>query len=100
MDLGGYKWHRRAYGSYLNMETDERARVMERLKILATIPVEQWPAVWATLVPGDPGLYLVKIDDSLRVFLQTKADEPSEVMDFVHQGTLDLFRKQPASQAP
>jgi hypothetical protein len=77
----------------LQLEPDEQARVRERLAMLANLPRSEWPAEVATrLQPGSLD-YLVRVDDSWRLFIGEDNDGRPEVQDIVRQETLDAMRR-------
>src|SRR5579862_6208746 len=56
--------------AFQQLEADEQAQLRERLLSLVTTPATQWPAALARRLPGDQPLYLVRVNDSMRVFIQ------------------------------
>jgi hypothetical protein len=72
---------------------DEQAKVLETLAGLVDTPVDQWPAEQAKRLPGDPALYLVRIDDSLRAIVSAADGQEPEVMAIVRRETLEFFAK-------
>ena len=91
MQIGNYQFHRLAFMMFLQLEADEKAQVRERLLSLDGTPAAQWPATLAKKLPGDRSLYLVRIDDSLRAFVQTAPGQQPEVMDITRQETIDFM---------
>lgn len=92
-----YQFHRRASTALNQLSDDEQAHVLETLAALAGTPPAQWPAGQAKRLPGDPPLYLVRVNDSLRVIVRVPADQPTEVLDIVRHETLEFFKKATAS---
>jgi hypothetical protein len=93
MEVGTYKLHRRAREALHQLDGDEQARVLETLAALAEIPAAEWPPPQARRLPHDPTLFLVRVDDSLRIFLRVVEGEQPEALDIVRQETLDAFAK-------
>ncbi len=93
MTASTYTFHRRARTALNQLPEAEQKQLLERLTTFFEIPVEQWPAVWAKRLPGNPSLYLVRINDSLRVFVEVEDGRPPEVVDLVRQKTLEAFAK-------
>ena|SRR5438270_13656700 len=91
MEIGSFKLHRRALWAFQQLEADEQARVRERLMSLGDTPPAQWPAGLARRLRGEQPLYLVPVDESLRLFVGTEDGQPPEVLDIVRQETLDFF---------
>ena len=93
MAASTYTLHRRALTALNQLPEVEQNQVLERLTALLEIPVEQWPPAWARRLPGDPPLYLVRVNDSLRVFVQVEPGRQPELMDVVRRETLEAFAK-------
>lgn len=93
MQVGSYKFHRRALMALNQLTADERARVLETLAGLVETPVAQWLAPQARRLPGESPLYLVRIDDSLRAIVRAADGQEPEVMDIAHRETLEFFAK-------
>jgi hypothetical protein len=91
MEVGSYKWHRRAFTALNQLAGDEQAQVLERLASLVDTPAASWPETLAKRLPDDPSLYLVRINDSLRVILRSVEGQQPEVMDIVRHETLKSF---------
>jgi hypothetical protein len=73
------------------LTSEEQARVRETLEVLAEIPVADWPKATTRRLPGEESVYLVSVDDSLRLFVRASDSPPPEVEDIVQQGLLDFF---------
>lgn len=93
MEVGTYKFHRRALMALNQLAADEQAQVLERLNHLVETPPIQWTAAEAKRLPGEPPLYLVRVDDSLRAMVQAANGHEPEVMDIVRRETLEFFAK-------
>jgi hypothetical protein len=93
MEVGSYRFHRRALTALNQLAGDEQAQVLEALAALVDTPRAQWPAVQARRLPGESPLYLVPINDSLRVFVRAADGQEPEVMDIVRHETLESFSK-------
>jgi len=93
MEVGTYKFHRRAVVALNQLAADEQSQVVQRLNRLVEIPPLQWPAAEAKRLPGEPPLYLVRVNDSLRALVQADNGHEPEVMDIVRQETLEFFAK-------
>jgi hypothetical protein len=93
MAVGSYQFHRRAVVTLQQLAADEQAQVLDALAGLADTPVAQWPAAQAKRLPGEPPLYLVRVNDSLRAIIQAADGEEPKVMDIVRHETLEFFAK-------
>src|SRR4051794_6348881 len=91
MVVGNYRFHRRAFAALNELTADEQAQVLEKLASLVGVPVAGWPAAAAKGVPGEPPLYLVPVNDSLRLFIQADEGQEPEVVDIARQETLKAF---------
>ncbi len=87
MKVGNYTVHRRASTALNQLDADERAQVLERLASLLDVPVAQWPAGLAKRLAGDEPIYVVRVGDSLRAFVQAAEGQPPEVLDVARQET-------------
>ena len=97
MQVGSYKLHRRARMALQQLDDDEQAKVLETLARLVDMPVDQWSALQAKRVPGDPALYLVPIDDSLRAYVSAGNGQEPEVMGIVRRELLEFLTKSAAN---
>jgi hypothetical protein len=70
MENGRYEFHRRAVLGFQQLEADEQAQVRESLASLVHIAAEEWPPAQVKRLPGEPPLYLVPVNDSLRLIVQ------------------------------
>ncbi len=73
MEIGNFKMHRRAVGTFGQLDADEQAQVRTRLAFFSEIPLAQWPPALVKRLPGPEPIYLMRINESLRAFVQ--ADE-------------------------
>jgi hypothetical protein len=92
MEVRSYKFHRRAFTALNQLAGDEQAQLLETLAALADTPAAQWPA-HAKKLPGEQPLYLVPVNDSLRVIVRAGDGQEPEVMDIVRHETLESFTK-------
>jgi len=93
MEIGKFKLHRRAFMAFSQFDADEQAQVRDRLLSLGEIPATQWPAALAKRLPGDQLRYLVRVNDSLRAFVQVVEGQQPEVQDIVIQEALDFMAR-------
>jgi hypothetical protein len=98
MGSGTYKLHRRAVIALNQLADAEQQRVKERLSALVEIPVTQWPAAWVKPLQDNPPLYLVRVDDSLRLIVQPEDSQRVELMDIVRHETLVESFSSPAAK--
>jgi hypothetical protein len=97
MEVGRHKFHRRALAALNQLEEGEQAQVQEALAALPDTPAARWSAAQARRLPGDQPLYLVRLDDSLRAFVQAAQGQEPEVLDIVRQETLKSFARAPGN---
>jgi hypothetical protein len=91
MENGHFALHRRASMTLGQLPDIEQARVMERLETLADIPPSRWPARIVKRAGVAATLYLVSVDDSLRLLISAPEGQAPEVMDIVRHETLEQF---------
>src|ERR1700683_2970077 len=94
-----YRFHRRAKMVFQQLDADEQVQARERLLSLFDPPATQWPATLAKRLPGDQPLYLVRINDSLRAFVQIVKGQQPEVLDIVPQEALDFLAQAAAKNS-
>jgi hypothetical protein len=92
MEVGSYSFHRRARGALHELAADEQAQVLDTLARLPDTPAALWPSGQAKRIPGDEPLYLVPVDDSLRLIIQAADGQEPEVQGIVRRETLEFFR--------
>lgn len=93
MEVGSYKFHRRAFAALHQLAGDEQAQVLETLAALTDVPVGDRPAARAKQLPGPQPLYLVRVNDSLRAIVRAADGQAPEVLDVVRHETLESFTK-------
>ncbi len=93
MQVGSFKFHRRAFSVLNQLAPEEKTQVLDRLTTLADIPAARWPGTLAKRLPGDQPLDLVRVNDSLRIMIRIVDGQPPEVVDIVRQETLASFAK-------
>jgi hypothetical protein len=93
-----YTVHRRAVLWFLELDPAERADLDTAIAPLVDLPEEGWPTKGAIrlrqIEPDRPGVtYMLKLGPSLRVFIRPTPGGKPEVLAFVHQEMLDLFKE-------
>jgi hypothetical protein len=91
METGLYEFHRRAFTALNELSEEDRAKVLDCLTQLAGQPRDRWPSQQAKRLNGDPDLYLIRIDDSLRAIVRMSNDLTLNVLDLVRHETLESF---------
>ncbi len=86
MESGKYTLHRRAMMTLQQLPEDEQAAVRERLATLGDVP-----SAGIKKIAADQPLYLLRINDNLRVILRAVAGQPPEILEVVRQETLESF---------
>ena len=97
MEIGSYKFHRRALAALNQLASDEQAQVLETLAPLVDTPAAQWHTAQVKRLPGEQPLYLVPVNESLRVIVRADAGQEPKVMDIVRHETLEFFAKAAAN---
>src|SRR5580704_3763800 len=98
MEVAACKFHRRAFVALRQLASDEQAQVLETLGALVDTPAAQWPPAQAKRLPGDPPLFLVPVNDSLRLIVRAAEGQEPEVMDVVQHETREAFSKAASSK--
>ena len=88
MESSGFGFHRRAFMALGELSEAERAAVLERLEGLSESPPRDWQARVARRAGTAARLYLIRIDDSLRVLIAAPVGRAPEVVDIVRHETL------------
>jgi hypothetical protein len=88
-----FKFHRRAEAALHELPPADQAAIRERLAALAQVPTREWDAREVKKPGTDGPLYLVRLNDSLRAFIDLHANGSPEVLDIVRQETLESFAK-------
>ena len=91
MEAARYTLHRRALMALQQLPDDEQAAVRERLVSLGDLPPAYWPGVGIKTIGADEPIYLLRVNDSLRVFIRALPGQRLEVLDVVRQETLESF---------
>ncbi len=91
MENGSFGFHRRAFMALGELSDAERAAILDRLEALSATS----PRDWQARVVRRPGiastLYLIRIDESLRVLIAAPEGRTPEVVDIVRHETLQQF---------
>jgi hypothetical protein len=91
MVVGNYRFHRRAFAALKELTAEEQAQVLEKLASFVGVTAAQWPPADVKRLPGEPPVYLVRVNDSLRLFIQADEGQEPEVVDIARQETLKAF---------
>ncbi len=91
MRIDHFGFHRRASMALGQLCEAEQARVLEKLKTIADIPPNEWPARLVRRVDVSTPLYLIRVDNSLRVLISAPDGQVPEVLDIVRHETLEQF---------
>jgi hypothetical protein len=91
MEIGNFKMHRRAAGTFGQLEPHEQNDVRTRLALFSEIPVAQWPPALVKRLPVDEPIYLMRINDRLRAFVQAGEGQQPEVLELAPQAQLDAL---------
>jgi hypothetical protein len=93
MEVGRFGFHRRAFMTLGALSDAEQAEIMERLKELGDKPPSDWPARVLKRAGVATPLYLIRVDNSLRLLIAAPEDEAPEVVDIVRHEALQQFAK-------
>jgi mRNA-degrading endonuclease RelE of RelBE toxin-antitoxin system len=93
MEIGRFGFHRRASMTLAALSDAEQAKVLDRLKELADKPPSDWPARVVKRADVGTQLYLIRVDNSLRVLIDAPEDGAPEVVDIVRHEALQQFAK-------
>jgi hypothetical protein len=89
METANFTVHRRARFVLQQLSSEEQNRVLDRLAYLADVPVAQWPPASVKKMAGKESLFLVQVDDQLRMIVRTDEGQPPEVLWIFLQGETD-----------
>ena|SRR5438477_12862579 len=90
--VSSYRLHRRASAAFNELANDEQAQVRQVLADLPSTAAGPWPGNAKRLL-GDQPLFILRVNDSLRVIVLAVDGQPPEVMDIVRRETLESFAK-------
>jgi hypothetical protein len=93
MEVGRFQFHRRAFAALNELSPADQAQVLDRLQVLDGIPPRDWPVQQVKKLGTEPGLYLLRIDNSLRAIVLAAEGQEPEVLDLVRHETLEKFAK-------
>jgi hypothetical protein len=93
MEAGQFQFHRRASAALNELSPADQTKVLVQLPALEGIPRPDWSASLVRKLGTDPGLYLLRIDHSLRAIVRALGGQVPEVLDLVRHETLEKFAK-------
>jgi mRNA-degrading endonuclease RelE of RelBE toxin-antitoxin system len=91
METRGFDFHRRAFMALGELSESEQAAIRERLEALSETPPRDWHARVVRRAGVATPLYLIRIDDSLRVLIAAFDGRAPQVVDIVRHETLQHF---------
>jgi hypothetical protein len=91
MENGHLRLHRRASMALGQLPDIEQVRIRERLEALADLPPSEWPARIVKRTDVATTLYMISVDDSLRLLIAAPEGQDPEVVDIVRHETLEQF---------
>lgn len=97
MEIGNFKFHRRALFVFWQFDVDEQARIREKLVSLADVPPAEWVPEHASKMRGSGSFYLLPVDDDWRLVVEAVEGGPLEIDDIVHRERLEFFAKAAAN---
>jgi hypothetical protein len=93
MENGHFRIHRRASMALGQLSDVDQARIVERLESLAELPPSKWPAKIVKRADVPTTLYMISVDNSLRLLVSAPEGQAPEVVDIVRHETLEQFAK-------
>jgi hypothetical protein len=91
MRVGRFGLHRRAFMALGQLSAVDQSAIVERLESLSDLPPQDWPARVARRPDVAEPLYVIPVDDSLRVLIFAPEDHDPEVADIVRHETLERY---------
>jgi len=93
MEVGRFQFHRRAFAALSELSPEDQTRVLDQLSALEGVPRQHWSTSLVRKLGTEPGLYLLRIDHSLRAIVRALDGQVPEVLDLVRHETLEKFAK-------
>ena len=93
MEVGRVPFHRRAFAAFNQLPADEQAQILECFTPFAEVPAADWPVGKAKKLQGVQPLYLVRVNDSLRLIIRAADGQLPEVQAIVRHETLESFKR-------
>lgn len=91
MKVGRFELHRRAVMALGQLSAVDQSAIVETLESLSDVPPRDWPARIARRPDVAEPLYVVPVDDSLRVLIFAREGHEPEVADIVRHETLERY---------
>jgi hypothetical protein len=96
----------RAFMGYTTLTPEERAAIQAAIDPLVDRPEAEWTAHGAIRLKSSAPLYLLKVDSSLRAYVQPTPEGRPELLDLIRQETIDYLLRnrapegEPSNQVP
>jgi hypothetical protein len=91
MKVGRFELHRRSVMTLGQLSAVDQSAIVERLESLSDLPLQDWPARVARRPDVAEPLYVVPVDDSLRVLIFAREGHDPQVADIVRHETLERY---------
>ena len=85
--------HRRALLASDGLTPPEREAVAAAMGRLAELPADRWPDAGARRLAEEQPVFLLRLDDSLRVFVRPVPGGQPEILDITRREVLEQFRE-------
>ena len=93
VEHGRFNLHRRALIALNELPSSDQGQVLEKVAAIVDLPPSQWSSQGVKRLAGDQSLYLLRINDSLRVILREIEGAKPEIQDIVRHETLEQFTR-------
>jgi hypothetical protein len=89
-----------AFMGYTLLTSEEQAAVRAAIEPLIDRPEQEWPAQGAIRLEYPQPVYFLKVDPSLRAYVQPTPEGRPELLDLVRRERLEFFRNQAGEDKP
>jgi hypothetical protein len=83
--------HRRVWQVLPQFTPEEQEALRKAIEPLVDLPPERWAEAGAKKLAAEGNVFLVRVDDNLRAFVQPTPGGPPEVEDIVERDRLEFF---------
>ncbi|HZW34207.1 MAG TPA: hypothetical protein VFF52_26025 [Isosphaeraceae bacterium] len=83
----------RAFMGYTTLTPEEQAAVQGAIEPLIDRPEQEWPAHGAIRLEYPEPVYFLKVDPSLRAYVQPTPDGRPELLDLIRRELLEFLSK-------
>jgi hypothetical protein len=83
----------RAFMGYTTLTPEEQAAVQAAFEPLIDVPEQEWTAHGAIRLDYPEPVYFLKVDSSLRAYVQPTPDGRPELLDLIRRETLEFLTR-------